>query len=84
MVEPIFAREQVLALKPFIQQTVDEVLSKMIAKGCAEPVDLVAEFALPIPSYVSCSILAKDISETLNEGRLSIQFLAFHLKIFSI
>lgn len=83
MVEPIFAWEQVLALKPFIHQTVDEVLSKMIAKGCAEPVDLVAEFALPIPSYVGCSILSKDVLETLNRFRSSIQFLEFHSKIFS-
>lgn len=82
--EPIFAREQVLALKPFIHQTVDEVLSKMITKGCDEPVDLVAEFALPIPSYVCWFILAEGTSGTLNGFRLSIPFLAFHLKISSI
>lgn len=53
MVEPIFVREHVETMKPYIQKTVDELLDQMVKKGCEEPVDLVANFALPVPSYVS-------------------------------
>lgn len=39
-------------MKPFIQSTVDNVLNRMIEKGCNEPVDLVENFSLPVPSIV--------------------------------
>jgi nitric oxide reductase len=54
MVEPIFSPEAVKNLQPYIQKTVDGLLDELKSKGCADgPVDLVQEFALPVPSYVS-------------------------------
>jgi nitric oxide reductase len=54
MVEPIFTTEAVNNLQPYIQKTVDNLLDELKSKGCADgPVDLVQEFALPVPSYVS-------------------------------
>lgn len=53
MVEPLFVKEKIEAMKPYIQRTIDSLLDSMIAKGCAEPIDLVENFALPVPSYVS-------------------------------
>jgi nitric oxide reductase len=54
MVEPIFTPEAVKNLQPYIQKTVDGLLDELKSKGCADgPVDLVQEFALPVPSYVS-------------------------------
>lgn len=53
MVESFFVPEYVEKLQPYIQKTVDDLLEAMKAKGCANgPVDLVKEFALPVPSYV--------------------------------
>ncbi|KAF6810483.1 cytochrome p450 55a3 [Colletotrichum sojae] len=57
MVEPLFIREHVETMKPYIQRTVDELLEKMAQKGCKEPVDLIESFALPVPSYVIYTIL---------------------------
>ncbi|MEU9127609.1 cytochrome P450 [Kitasatospora sp. NPDC048540] len=50
-----FIIKRVEALRPQIQQIVDEALDRMIAKG--GPADLVAEFALPVPSLVICLLL---------------------------
>jgi fungal nitric oxide reductase len=52
MVESFFTRQHVESQRPYIQKTVDELLDAMIAKGCEKPVDLVENFALPVPSYV--------------------------------
>jgi len=52
MVEPIFTKEHVESLKPYIQSTTNQLLDAMIKGGCAKPVDLVEKFALPLPSYV--------------------------------
>ncbi|KAM5342172.1 hypothetical protein ACJ41O_015203 [Fusarium nematophilum] len=57
MVEGFFTQEHVEGLKPYIQETVDSLLSDMVAKGCEEPVDLVENFALPVPSYIIYTIL---------------------------
>jgi cytochrome P450 len=53
MVEPLFVKEHVQTMRPYIQKTVDDLLDAMVAKGCETPVDLVDKFALPVPSYVS-------------------------------
>ena len=53
LVEPVFSKESVQAMRPQIQATVDHLLDKMLAKGGKEPVDLVESFALPVPSFVS-------------------------------
>jgi fungal nitric oxide reductase len=57
MVEPLFIASAVTSLQPYIQKTVEDLLDAMLAKGCAEPVDLVENFALPVPSYVSEPII---------------------------
>lgn len=51
--EPLFVKEHIQNLRPYIQKTVDDLLGAMIAGGCDDPVDLVEKFALPVPSYVS-------------------------------
>lgn len=55
MVEPIFSRQGVEKMKPYINKTVDNLLSDMIKAGCKQPVDLVEKFSLPVPSYVGPS-----------------------------
>ncbi|KAK3997870.1 putative cytochrome P450 B-class [Cladorrhinum sp. PSN332] len=58
MVESVFTEEHVDSLKPYIQKTVDDLLDKMKEEGCSSgPVDLVEEFALPVPSYMIYTIL---------------------------
>ncbi|KAK7428056.1 hypothetical protein QQZ08_005488 [Neonectria magnoliae] len=57
MVEPLFVKDHVETLKPYIQKTVDDLLSEMIQNGCDKPIDLVEKFALPVPSYVIYTIL---------------------------
>ena len=52
MVEPIFTKARVDAMRPHIQTTVDDLLDTMLKRGGEEPVDLVGNFALPVPSYV--------------------------------
>ncbi|MFJ2812421.1 cytochrome P450 [Streptomyces sp. NPDC091279] len=55
MVAADFTLKRTSALRPRIQQIVDERLDAMIAQG--PPVDLVAAFALPVPSMVICALL---------------------------
>ncbi|EXM15614.1 cytochrome P450 55A1 [Fusarium oxysporum f. sp. vasinfectum 25433] len=58
MVEPLFTPEAVKKLQPYIQQTVDDLLENLKQKGSAnKQVDLVKEFALPVPSYIIYTIL---------------------------
>ncbi|KAF6806528.1 cytochrome p450 55a3 [Colletotrichum plurivorum] len=57
MVEPLFVGEHVETMKPYIQRTVGQLLDQMVAKGCEEPVDLIENFALPVPSYIIYTIL---------------------------
>ncbi|RMJ17177.1 Cytochrome P450 55A2 [Fusarium kuroshium] len=58
MVESLFTPEHIKKLQPYIQKTVDDLLAAMKKKGCATgPVDLVKEFALPVPSYIIYTIL---------------------------
>lgn len=54
MIESLFNREHIDTMRPLIQKTVDSLLDNVIEEGCTEePVDFVAKFALPVPSYVS-------------------------------
>ncbi|KAJ0315591.1 hypothetical protein COL5a_011903 [Colletotrichum fioriniae] len=57
MVEPLFVREHIASMKPYIQSTVDNLLDKMVEQGCDEPIDLIDKFALPVPSYIIYTIL---------------------------
>ncbi|GAA3437473.1 cytochrome P450 [Kutzneria kofuensis] len=55
MVIPSFTVRKIAALKPKIERIVTERLDAMIAAG--PPADLVADFALPVPSMVICELL---------------------------
>ncbi|MEV7782415.1 cytochrome P450 [Kitasatospora sp. NPDC088351] len=55
MVTGDFLVKRVEALRPEIQQIVDEAIDRMIASG--SPADLVTGFALPVPSLVICLLL---------------------------
>jgi len=57
MVLPSFGVRQVNALRPVIQRYADELLDKMLAKGPGTTVDLLTEYALPMPSAVICTLL---------------------------
>ncbi|KID94108.1 cytochrome P450, partial [Metarhizium majus ARSEF 297] len=58
MVNYFFTPEYIKSLQPYIQKTVDDLLDALKTKGCASgPVDLVKEFALPVPSFIIYSIL---------------------------
>ncbi|MEV5438379.1 cytochrome P450 [Streptomyces sp. NPDC052682] len=50
-----FTYKRAVALRPRIQQIVDEHLDAMIAQG--PPADLVGAYALPVPSRVICALL---------------------------
>lgn len=55
LLHPELARRQVDALRPTIQRIVDELLDTMTAGG--PPADLIAQFALPLPSRVITLLL---------------------------
>ncbi len=52
---PEFSVRRIRELRPAIQRTVDECIDAMLAAG--DSVDLVAEFALPVPSLVIAALL---------------------------
>jgi pentalenic acid synthase len=52
-----FTVRRVNGLRPVIRRIVDERLDAVLAKPEARPVDLVPEFALPVPSTVICELL---------------------------
>ncbi|MCF2126466.1 cytochrome P450 [Strepomyces sp. STD 3.1] len=52
---PEFTLKRAAAMRPRIQEIVDERLDAMIAQG--PPADLVPAFALPVPSMVICALL---------------------------
>ncbi|MFD0052904.1 cytochrome P450 [Streptomyces sp. NPDC015140] len=55
MVIPEFTLKRAAAMRPRIQEIVDERLDAMIARG--RSADLVPAFALPVPSMVICALL---------------------------
>ncbi|MEU6237073.1 cytochrome P450 [Kitasatospora sp. NPDC047058] len=55
MVTGDFLVKRVEAMRPGIQQIVDEAVDRMAAAG--SPADLVARYALPVPSLVICLLL---------------------------
>lgn len=58
MVEPFFSTTHVAKMEPYIKKTVADLLDKLSATGSADgPLDLVQEFALPVPSYIIYTIL---------------------------
>lgn len=55
MVTKDFLVKRIDSLRPAIQDVVDAAVDRMLAKGA--PADLVADFALPVPSLVICLML---------------------------
>ncbi|WLW57859.1 cytochrome P450 [Streptomyces sp. YU58] len=55
MVTAPFAIKRVEALRPAVQKIVDDLIDGLLSRP--GPVDLVEEFALPIPSLVICELL---------------------------
>ncbi|WP_433386227.1 cytochrome P450 [Micromonospora sp. KLBMP9576] len=55
MLIPSFSVRRMNALRPAIQQIVDQRIDAMLAAG--PPVDLVAAFALPVPAMAVCVLL---------------------------
>ncbi|GAA4874139.1 cytochrome P450 [Saccharopolyspora cebuensis] len=55
MVAPPFTVKRVAAMRPAVQRIVDERIERLLAGP--KPVDLVEEFALPVPSLVICELL---------------------------
>ncbi|MEU9115074.1 cytochrome P450 [Streptomyces sp. NPDC048483] len=55
MLIPSFSLKRTAALRPQIQQIVDDLLDRMLAQG--PPAELVSAFALPVPSMVICALL---------------------------
>ncbi|WP_432012275.1 cytochrome P450 [Streptomyces cucumeris] len=50
-----FTVRRIQALRPAVQELVDELIDTLLAGPC--PTDLVREFALPLPSLVICRLL---------------------------
>ncbi|MDH6128105.1 cytochrome P450 [Kitasatospora sp. GP82] len=69
-----FTVKRVQALRPRIQQIVDECLDAMERSG--GPVDLVAELALPVTSLVICELLGVDYEDRDTFQGLAGQLLA--------
>ncbi|MGC7094314.1 cytochrome P450 [Amycolatopsis lurida] len=55
MVGSAFAVKKVAAMRPMVQQIVDDALDEFL--GGPKPADLVEGFALPVPSLVICELL---------------------------
>lgn len=50
LVAPYFSRKRMVTLRPRVQAVVDEAIDRMLSQG--HPVDLRAEFAMPVPGLV--------------------------------
>ena len=50
-------------MRPQIQKTVDQLLDAMMKKGGSNPIDLVENFSLPVPSYIIYGILGVPLSD---------------------
>jgi cytochrome P450 len=61
MVRAPFAIKRVEALRPGVQRIVDDLIDAMLAGP--KPIDLVQEFALPVPSLVICRLLGVPYAE---------------------
>jgi cytochrome P450 len=66
---PEFTMRRLRRLEPRIEAMVEEYLDRMAAKG--SPVDLMEEFALPIPSLVVCELLGVPYEERAGFVKLS-------------
>ncbi|MGW4894929.1 cytochrome P450 [Kitasatospora sp. NPDC004240] len=69
MVTGDFLVKRIEAMRPDIQAIVDDALDRMTLHG--SPADLVAEFALPVPSLVICLLLGVPYEDHARFQRLS-------------
>ncbi|MFB9306368.1 cytochrome P450 [Kibdelosporangium philippinense] len=70
MLTPEFTMHRLKPLAPLIQAIVDTQLDRLAAHG-DRPVDLVGEFALPIPSLIICELLDVPYEDRADFQRLS-------------
>ncbi|MDX6744087.1 cytochrome P450 [Actinocorallia sp. A-T 12471] len=68
-----FTVRRINQLKPSIEEAVDDLLDDMFAQG--PPADLVADFALPLPSLVICLLLGIPYEDHDFFQRASLEFL---------
>ncbi|USX53617.1 cytochrome P450 [Lentzea sp. HUAS12] len=61
LLTPEFTVKRIQAMRPYIQRLVDDHVDALLAH--TGPVDLVSEFALPIPSLVICELLGVDYAD---------------------
>ncbi|MET9418718.1 cytochrome P450 [Streptomyces klenkii] len=61
MLIPSFGVKRMNAIRPMIQELVDQLLDDMLAKG--PTADLVSAFALPVPSIAICELLGVPYSD---------------------
>ncbi|KJK46865.1 cytochrome P450 [Lentzea aerocolonigenes] len=61
LLTPEFTVKRIQAMRPYIRGLVDDHLDALLAR--TGPVDLVADFALPIPSLVICELLGVDYAD---------------------
>lgn len=57
MLDDAFTKEAVEKLRPMMQDTVDAILERMIQRKGDKPIDLVAEFATPVPTQIVYKVL---------------------------
>ncbi len=69
LVSAAFSVRRVEGMRPTIQQLVDELLDGIEAQGPDAHVDLVAQFAFPLPFTVICELLGVPPSERAEFGR---------------
>ncbi len=71
LLTPEFTMRRLSRLTPGIKAIIDQRLDAMAAASAHGPVDLVAEFALPIPSLVICELLGVSYEDRDDFQRLS-------------
>lgn len=63
MVMPTIDKEHTLAMRPHLQKTVHDCLDKFVAAGCSPAVDLVAGFALHVPTLIMYDLLGMSTAD---------------------
>lgn len=76
LVASAFSVRRIEALRPHVQNIVDDLLDGIAGRGPEEQVDLVASFAFPLPFTVICELLGVPIAERAAFGTALIALLA--------
>ena len=69
LVSSAFTPRRVEQLRPRVQALVDDLLDRIAAQGPEATVDLVAEYAFPLPFYVICELLGVPEPDRAELGR---------------